>query len=85
MIRLLKPGTRVGAILSADDKTVHLLGYGVYDGDFKPPVELFFAENPRITLDNGSVVWGYQCWWGAEEQIRASIGERTIVAAKVPT
>ena len=19
--------------------------------------------NPRITLDDGTVIWGYQCWW----------------------
>lgn len=19
--------------------------------------------NPKITLDDGSVLWGYQCWW----------------------
>jgi hypothetical protein len=20
-------------------------------------------ENPKITLDDGTVIWGYQCWW----------------------
>lgn len=22
--------------------------------------------NPRIDLDDGSVVWGFECWWGDE-------------------
>jgi hypothetical protein len=30
-------GARVGAILSADDEEVRLLGYGVYDGEHEPP------------------------------------------------
>ena len=21
-------------------------------------------QNPRIRLDNGKIVWGYECWWG---------------------
>lgn len=20
-------------------------------------------NNPRIELDNGEIIWGYQCWW----------------------
>lgn len=20
-------------------------------------------RNPKITLDNGNVIWGYECWW----------------------
>jgi hypothetical protein len=36
-----QPGTRVGAILKADEKTVHLLGYGTYDGDLEPPFRPF--------------------------------------------
>lgn len=33
-----KVGDRVGALLSADDKHVELLGYGVYVGDEVPPM-----------------------------------------------
>lgn len=29
--------------------------------------------NPRITLDDGSVVWGMQCWWGPEESIKREV------------
>jgi len=89
-------GDRVGAILSMDESSVKLLGFGVYDGDLEPPMTPVgvtqgqFEEmtgsrflNPRITLDNGSVVWGYQCWWGSESDVRAKISGRTIVEAKI--
>lgn len=35
--------------------------------------------NPRITLDDGRVVWGCQCWWGPEDQIKKKVEGRTIV------
>ena len=35
-------GMRVGAVLSADDAEVQFLGYGVYQGDEKPPGDLVF-------------------------------------------
>ena len=76
---MVKPGSRVGAILKADETTVHLLGYGVYDGMyFQPDIG---CTNPRITLDNGTIVWGFQCWWGAEKEIRQDIAERYVVPA----
>lgn len=103
-----QPGIRVGAILSADKEEVRLLGYGVYEGMFEPPIgpfgtpweeyerlalnafgqEMFERKraegtlrpaNPRIRLDNGSVVWGQQCWWGPEDRVRELIGTRRVV------
>lgn len=70
-------GTRVGAIQKADKETVHLFGYGVYDGNIEHP-ELGFP-NPRITLDDGRVVWGCECWWSAEDVIKSKIGDREVV------
>jgi hypothetical protein len=91
-------GARVGAILKASETEVHLLGWGVYDGEHEPPfgpfgmplAELkrdypdFHWRNPRITLDDGRVVWGAQCWWGPEEKTRRIIGDRVVVPAEVP-
>lgn len=97
-----EPGMRVGAILSADAETVHLLGYGVYDGDMPAPFgplgmttdeyleggRLTLGhdpppfKNPRITLDDGRVVWGCQCWWGPEAEVQASIGDRKVIPAE---
>jgi hypothetical protein len=36
-------------------------------------------RNPRIRLDDGRVVWGYQMWWGPEEQVRRSIAGRKVI------
>ena len=96
-------GARVGAILSSDNTEVHLLGFGVYDGDHVPPFGPMGApmseidamkesgelprdwewKNPRITLDDGRVIWGCQCWWGPEEVIRKRIEGLKIIPATV--
>lgn len=79
-----KVGDRVGAILGAkaDEDTVEFFGYGVYEGDFVPEEAIgFLAEmarevklkNPRIRLDSGQMVYGCECWWGAEEQIQKKL------------
>jgi hypothetical protein len=78
-----QPG-RVGAILSSDeDGTVHFLGFGNYVGDEVPPDEGGSSmtgmlnemswTNPKIVLDNGDVVWGCECWWGPEEQVKKQL------------
>lgn len=62
-------GARIGALLSVDDEVVHFLGYGTYQGDQLPPD--FPLPNPKLELDDGSIVWGYQCWWGPEDAVRS--------------
>lgn len=102
---MVEVGARVGAILKATTDEVHLLGFGVYDGEHEPPVGPWGLslddikamkeagdlppdwswKNPRITLDDGRVVWGYQCWWGSEESINKKIEGMTIIPAVIPT
>lgn len=41
----------------------------------------FVWTNPRITLDDGRVVWGAQCWWGPEDAVRARIAGLEVVPA----
>ena len=72
----MKEGGRVGAIRDANSEEVNIFGYGVYDGDKNHPLLGF--PNPHITLDSGCIVWGCECWWGPEEKIKASIGERKV-------
>jgi hypothetical protein len=75
-------GKRVGAIQSADDKTVKLYGFGVYVGDEVPPDGFAHdvgMKNPKIQLDDGGVVWGQECWWGDEEAVKKMIGDREII------
>lgn len=57
---------RVLAISQAKDGVVHSYGEGTMTEGQHPIV----GKNPRIVLDNGGVVWGCQCWWGAPEKVR---------------
>ena len=41
-------------------------------------------KNPKIELDDGSVVWGFQCWWGPEEQYEEMVAGREVVQVQVP-
>lgn len=157
-----KPGDRVGAILSGNDREVHFLGYGTYAGDELPPgweqsarelsnafrdsvarearltvedwldyytrnndwlreknapnvrsdeelraaahasyeqVQARIAwsdeeivahlattpmiRNPCLELDNGDTVWGMECWWGPEEEIRARLAAWERAGARI--
>lgn len=88
----VKVGERVGAILDSDDKTVRLFGFGTYEGDEIPPdlnddfSSCFHSEgicNPKIKLDSGQIVWGFECWWGPEANIVKMIGNREVVHVDV--
>jgi len=37
------------------------------------------ARNPRIDLDNGGHVWGFECWWGQEDRFEEIRQGRTVV------
>jgi hypothetical protein len=85
---LRNPGDRVFAIRNATQEEVFAFGYGVYEGDEVPPVGTIGAlgidlgevkmPNPKITLDNGTVVWGCQCWWGSEAGAPTYIAGRKV-------
>ena len=75
-------GRRIGAILGSDDKKVKFLGFGKYEGDFIPLEAVgFLAENlrknqmtnPKLLLDNGKIVYGCECWWGSEEEVKIQL------------
>lgn len=78
----MQPGSRVFAVRDADDNIVHVYGRGVYEGDF-PLACLDGRNNPRIKLDDGSVVWGAQCWWGPEERFESWAKGRAVVTVPV--
>lgn len=97
-----KVNDRVGAMLSANNEIVKLLGYGIYLGDKSCPRgpmgctmeewEESFRENglpiqpyfnPCILLDSGRHVWGQQCWWGSEEKVKQSIGDRKVEIVEI--
>lgn len=85
----VKVGDRVGCFLSVVHDTALLLGYGTYVGDEVPPNEGHTSltayltglrqANPKIVLDSGEVVWGCECWWGPEAEIKAECARLTRV------
>ncbi len=70
----MKVGDRVGAICDSSAKRIRIYGYGVYEGDHPCP---FFGDipNPRIGLDNGQIVWGCECWWGPEDEVKHMVDQ----------
>jgi len=87
-----KAGKRVYAIRDAEVGKVFLYGFGVYEGEEIPDKEaqgLAAAlreannTNPKIRLDNGKIVWGCECWWGAEDQFKLKFGESKIVEVDI--
>lgn len=78
----MEKGTRIGAILSSSEKKLKILGYGVFEGEEIPPADskgmgkLLHEQqipNPKMRLDNGIIIWGFQCWWGTEVQIKEQV------------
>lgn len=77
-----KTGTRVGAVMSSNDEQMDFLGYGTLVEPRVPAEAVgFFADglrelgrdNPTIQLDSGQVVYGCECWWGPEEEVRKMV------------
>lgn len=79
------PGQRVYAIRDADEHNIYLFGFGQYVGNEIPTNAEGLAEhlngrtNPKIVLDDGKVVWGCECWWGAEDQFESQVESRNVL------
>lgn len=85
---------RVGAIYKSDQDKVWLFGYGVYEGNEIPPpdpegkrgmmqiIHEAKMPNPKILLDSGQFVWGCECWWAPELEVRKRIGDREVIMVK---
>ena len=76
-----RAGDRVGVMLgiNAETNTIEFLGYGEYLGDEVPPAEVSAPlhnagiPNPKIRLDNGKIVWGFETWWGAADSFKRKL------------
>jgi hypothetical protein len=92
-----KPGDRVIAIRNVEPGTAYVYGAGVYRGDERPPngtrSPFGFVDddyppdykNPRIDLDRGGTVWGFQCWWGPEDFVRKQLQGHELVEVPLPS
>ena len=81
---MVNVGDRVGAILSSSNGVAEFIGYGVYQGREVPSEDAvgmgknlrkLEIPNPKILLDSGSVVYGYECWWGPEEGVKKELAK----------
>lgn len=82
-------GERICAVLKADKENVHLIGYGIYAGDYVPGEEAVGVmanalknakiKNPKLVMDDGTVVWGCECWWGNAGMAERMILDRNVV------
>jgi len=88
----MKEENNIITVQDADDKEVRIFGYGKYVGDEIPPKDTTGAfgldlhkmgvKNPKIVLEDGSIVWGCQCWWANREKFE--IGNRRIKIVPLP-
>lgn len=78
----MRPGERVGAILSFRKDEMEFLGFGEYVGHRVPDEAVgpvadalreFKQANPCIKLDSGELVFGCECWWGTEDEVKAQL------------
>lgn len=61
---------------------MYAFGPGIYLGSHSCPL-LNGMNNPKIKLDTGEIVWGCQCWWGAESGAQKFIAGREVVAVAI--
>ena len=57
----MKPGTRVLILKDCREEETATGELATYEGKFKHSE--FAANNPRLRLDDGTVIWGIECWW----------------------
>lgn len=93
--QLPEVGQRVYAVRNADNENVYLYGYGEYigtqpteddltmDTPFGPQTMPKGTPNPQIKLDDGSVLWGYECWWGPEDGFTKKFGSKKVVTVSI--
>ncbi len=80
-----EPGKRVGVILKIIDNEVRFLGWGTYLGDFVPPkTSRMKRRHNKIQLDNGEIVWAFQCLaWGWEDETKLFLADKQVVEVDI--
>ncbi len=72
-------GERVGALLEVTDGVAYLIGYGVRLEDevpeenamgFGPLLKENNITNPTLLMDDGTKVFGCECWWASEGHVK---------------
>lgn len=86
-------GERVGALYSLTSTIARLYGYGRYEGYKTPPKDaqgslvIQLAEHGipdhQIVLDNGTILWGCQCRWALESEVRKKISGKKVIMVEL--
>ena len=88
---MTKIGSRVGALVSSKNGISIFLGFGAYVGDEVPePAVGWMADalrelkvpNPKLVMDDGTVVFGCECWWGSAGKVWAMLKASKFVIHK---
>lgn len=83
-MREVAVGARVGAILGAENNVIRLIGFGVRLEDAVPETAAGFmarlmcaseVKNPQLMMDDGTIVWGCECWWGDEALMKEKMAQ----------
>lgn len=69
-------------MIKPDGMSVEQMRKG-YDAFLQSPIVKMQHTNPRIRLDDGTVAWGIECWWGEEAGLKAQIEGKTIINVTV--
>jgi hypothetical protein len=68
---MTKQGTEVVIMQDCRDGGEATGQIGIYEGEFTVLIdfmdEKITANSPRIRLQDGSVIWGAECWWSKLE------------------
>lgn len=82
-------GDNICAVLKADSKNVYVIGYGTYLGEEIPDKDITGqiatmlrnakATNPKLEMEDGTIVWGCECWWGDVESAIEMMGGRKVI------
>lgn len=83
----IAPGTHLLTIEEAREFAKEGGNGDISDEDLKKHVDGFnespMVKNPRIKLDNGSVAWGRECWWGDIAGCKKQYEGMTFVNVKI--
>jgi hypothetical protein len=73
-------------------KQVEFFGYGTFLGEEVPPPGIMFLgrdisqyeeEYPKLQLDNGDIIWGFECVFATEEQMKRDISGLELINVSI--
>ena len=88
------PGTRIGAFYTLTKTRAVMFGYGIFESDEIPPENILGPMGPayllgmpvpKLRLDDGTTVWGCECWWGPEDEVKETFAGLIVQGINIET